>query len=178
MARRRYSDVNRGQILADMQQNRRAWQDRPLDQRGSRLGQGQNRQMNTMYLEPFGITLASNTKYEVKVPVRSRGISELTAAIGNRVLDTIPETTIGLVQSNFRPARVIYFKGTGTSTVATSAITRARYLKRAGSSYTHPFGAATSTERELAALNAIRSDLKAQPNAGVSYQPERVFFYQ
>jgi len=68
----------------------------------------------------------------------------------------------------------VVFIPSGAGVVATSQITGLRYLKRNGTSYTHPFGGSSATDKEIDAFNAIAAAVN-NPGARFSSKPERQY---
>lgn len=164
---KRYSDITRGPLLAQMYQRYKTWQDRPLEDRFQNVGNGGDRSPTVIIaVVPFGYDLpGSSTGYRVKSNTRNRG--QLGTAVGARATTTLTDAVLG---AGFTPAKVKMKVVTGT-TVATSEITGRRYLKTNGESYLHPYGQ-TGTEKEYEAFEAIVAAATGA-NRRFSYSPER-----
>lgn len=171
---RRYSDISRGPLLAQANQRRIQYITRDISERNatSRIGERASSPGLFVLVKPFTHTLAgANDSYRVRTNQRNR--QQLGSKVGNRATETGADTTF-LINGNFTPAKIKLFVKT-SSRPATSRITGMRYLKAVGENYSHPFGPATATEKQLEAFNIIASDLRNDsPNNKVTYSPEKV----
>jgi hypothetical protein len=77
------------------------------------------------------------------------------------------------VLAKFHPARATVFDYTGASTVATSQITGLKYDKRAGKSYTFPYGASAAEKTPASVEKTIIAAVKAITTASVGFVAER-----
>lgn len=96
------------------------------------------------------------TESPVRVPLSERANTNVGAIVtaGGAVEATTSATKI----LGFEPAKAVVFRPSGSvsATKEFSQITGLEYNKRAGDSYTVPFGAKTSGDRESTIRNAIR----------------------
>ncbi|MBE9182877.1 hypothetical protein IQ268_30540 [Oculatella sp. LEGE 06141] len=163
---KRFSRIRDGARLNVAFQRYREWEDERATRQPD-VGGGTSRGPSVLVaITPFGRDLGTGVNAAVRVTQRARTI--MGSAVGAHA-----PADPGQRISGFIPAKIILFAGTGTAVVATSDITGIRYLKRNGQSYTHAFGAATATEREMEAFAAIQSALVGEGgNRTVSYQPE------
>jgi len=128
-------------------------------------------------LKPFSLPAASTANYLVDISNRALtniGTAGLTADVLN--IDTTTEGTTNVSKVyGFTPARAIVknVTGTGAGTPTPSKITGASYKKKAGASYSYPFGRSTDdpsySEVKAAITNAIAN---SGGNKGVSFKPE------
>lgn len=127
-------------------------------------------------LKPFALPSANTTSYLAEISNRALtniGTAGLTTDILN--IDTTPEGTANLVKViGFTPARAVVTNVTGTTgSPTTSKITGASYKKKAGASYSFPFGRSTDdpsySEVKAAITGAVAG---AGGNKGVSFKPE------
>jgi hypothetical protein len=165
---RRFSNIRQAPRLNTAFTAYRAWEDAQAT-RTPNIGGGVARGRSVpVQLSPFGLDLAADESILIKVTQRSRTF--MSGGIGTHVQ---APTATARRRAGFKPAKVVLFAGTGTSRVERSEITGLPYLKKAGESYTHGFGAATATEREYEAFNAVATALTDQNgNYTASYQPE------
>lgn len=75
--------------------------------------------------------------------------------------------------AKFIPARATVFDQGGISTASTSQITGIRYDKKAGSSYTFPYGASTAEKTEGEVRKGIIAAVNALTTASVSFSNEK-----
>ena len=170
----RWRDIRRGRELQEALQNYENYQSRPLaDRTITRRGYSLNKDFGVV--KPFGFNLTTDQWYEAPVVARSRGIAELTSAIGNRWRDgnVLTGTPEFVTRRTYKPAYVSFFKGTGTSVDARSRYTQRAYTRRVGDTYGHPFGQLSDTEREGEAVAAITIALNSANN-NVSFRPEKI----
>lgn len=168
MAHRRFGLISRVPRLQDAYNNYKAWQDRTTPTNYNRQASSNPGGYLRMAVVPFGADAAQS--FIIKVSRRAN--QNLDAVIGEHASDTL---TGAIRMPGFEPAKAVVFRGTGGSTAHTSEITRLSYKKRQGVSYTHGFGAKTSTERELIAQAAITAALASDLHASVSFLPERLY---
>lgn len=76
--------------------------------------------------------------------------------------------------ANFIPAKAVVFDAGSTSTTATSQITGKRYEKRAGASYTYPYGASATEQAERNVRQDILTAVQALTTASVSFSSEKI----
>ena len=170
---RRYSDINRGPLLAQAHTRRQAYLARDISERNanSRIGQRQASPTLFVLIKPFGQTLTgANDAYRGRTNQRNR--AQLRDEIDTHAADIGQDATF-LVSGNFNPAVIKLFVKT-SSTTTTSRVTGLRYLKANGQNYSHPFGAAAATDKEYQVFNTIASALRNASVANkVSYTPEK-----
>lgn len=165
---RRFSRLEKVRLLSNAATQYEAWDD-ARSTRQPNVGGGTARgRSKRITINPFGFDPGTGG---VIVRVTDRANQILASGLGTHISSSVGADD--RAYPGFSPAKVIVFQGTGNSTTETSKITSLRYLKRSGESYTHPFGASSSTEREIEALNAITTALvNANANRTVSYKPE------
>lgn len=166
---RRFSRLEAVRLLTPAAQRYQAWED-ARSTRQPQVGTGTARGTSSrITLTPFGFDPGTGTKVITKVSERANNL--LSGALGSHITATIAAADQS--RPGFIPARIVVFQGTGSTVVRTSEITGLPYLRRNGTSYTHAFGAATATEKEIEALNDITTAILAQnQNRTVSYKPE------
>lgn len=121
------------------------------------VGGGQPRPPQiALAIEPFTVATAADENYLAYASQPAR--SQMSSSIGTSAIEVGGAVNAKKV-AGWSPARITMFVGTGTSAVATSAITGLRYLKYNGSSYSHPFGKAAATDSEYDKFLAIRAVL-------------------
>lgn len=76
--------------------------------------------------------------------------------------------------ANFIPAKAVVFDAGTTSTTATSQITGKRYEKRAGASYTFPYGASATEQAERNVRQDILTVVNTLTNVSVSFSSEKI----
>lgn len=164
---RRFGRIKQAPRLQSAYDNFKLWQDR-VEAYTPRPNGSLPGGFIRLSIIPFGLPATQ----KIVVGASRRANSQLADDLVNRVdADLTGATALG----GFQPAKIVLFLGTGTSAPKTSEITRIEYQKRAGASFTHPFGAATATEREYEAFNAIAEALMGlSPNNRVTYTPERI----
>lgn len=166
----RYSDIRRGGELKYALDN---WVKHMTDyeNRESNIGQGKERgTQKTLFVVPFMKDLTLDQVVEVGATADQFAVLKefIDAADGAEVLDAVGSKTPVTIKG-FRPARVTWFRNaTKTKTVATSKITKLKYLKYAGTRYASPFGRKSDTSDQLDAYNSIRTGLKAKEGFAVS----------
>lgn len=170
---RRYSDINRGPILAQAYQRRQQYLARDISERNatSQVGTRTSSPGVFILIKPFGQSLSgANDAYRVRTNQRNR--QQLRDEVGTHAADMATDSTY-LINGNFTPAKIKLFVKT-SSRADTSKITGIRYLRAVGQNYSHPFGSATATEKEFEVFNVIASALRnASPNNKVTYSPEK-----
>lgn len=171
---RRYSDIERGPLLAQAFQKRQAYRTRDIESRNSNSQVGTRASSPGLFIlvKPFSHTLVGESdSYRVRTNQRNR--QQLRDEVGNRALDLGTDTTYQ-INGNFTPAKVKLFVK-ASSSPATSKVTGIRYLKANGQNYSHPFGPGTATEKVQEAFNTIANALRnASPNNRVTYSPEKL----
>lgn len=171
---RRYSDIERGPLLAQAYQKRQAYRSRDIEERNnaSRVGTRTSSPGLFVLVKPFSHTLTGESdSYRVRTNQRNR--QQLKDEIGTRALDMGTDTTYQ-INGNFTPAKIKLFVK-ASSSPATSKVTGIRYLRANGQSYSHPFGPGTATEKVQEGYNIIASALRnASPNNKVSFSPEKL----
>lgn len=169
MPRRRFSRIKDARRLAPAFEAYKAWQDRDATYTprpaGSRPGGFQ-----AIQVRPFGLDVTD----PVRCKVSQRAFAAVNSIIGARGVEATPTADI---IGGFSPAKAIIFIATGSEVETTSEITRLRYQKRQGASYTHAFGGSTATEKEFTAQAEILTAAATSTNRTVSFQPERLYQY-
>jgi hypothetical protein len=169
MPRRRFSNLREVPLLQTAYQNFKTWEDRTAPVTYPRSASSNPGGYVRLAVTPFG----SDADQELIIKASLRANTELKTALGARIKTTL---TGALRLPGYEPARAVVFRGTGGVTEPTSEITKRKYKKRTGASYTHGFGAGTATEREVEAQQIITTAVMATSNTSVSFLPER--FYQ
>jgi hypothetical protein len=166
---RRFSNIRQAPRLNTAFTAYRNWEDAQAT-RTPNIGGGVARGRSVpVQISPFGLDLAADERILIKVTQRARTF--MSGGIGTHVQ---APTAAARRRAGFTPAKVVLFAGTGTSRVERSGITGLPYLKKGGESYSHGFGAATATEREYEAFNAVATALTDEgTNRTASYQPEK-----
>lgn len=166
----RYSDIRRGGELKYALDN---WINHMTDyeNRESGIGQGQERGAQaTVYVVPFMKDLTLDEVVEVNVTATHLADlrTYITAADGAEVIEAIGSKT-PITVTGFRAARVTWFRNANkVKTVATSKVTKLKYLKYAGDRSACPFGRAADSDDQQDAFNAVRAQLKAQAGLAVN----------
>lgn len=168
MARRRFSRIQQVPLLQTAYTNFKQWQDRTEPRSYTRSASSNSGGYIRLAVVPFG----SDETQELIIKASRRANTHLSTDLGAHIKTVL---TDALRLPGFEPAKVVVFRGTGGSTAETSKITQQSYDKRSGASYTHGFGANTTTEREVQAQTSIAAAVAAV-NTSISFLPER--FYQ
>jgi hypothetical protein len=169
MARRRFSRLRAVPLLQTAYTNYKTWEDRAQPTNYTRSAASNPGGYIRMAVIPFGAAATQS----LIIKVSKRANTELDTIIATHASDTL---TDALRLPGFEPAKAIVFRGTGGTEAETSRITNQSYKKRTGVTYTHGFGAKTSTEREYDAQTEITTAVMATTNSSISFTPER--FYQ
>lgn len=127
-------------------------------------------------LLPF-CTIELTARYAIKMSGRSFSSmtqNGITAAKLNIDATVGTGNAGGTKNRAFAPAKAVLFVGTGTVTTPKSGITLLEYKKRAGASYTYPFGRGTTENQDNypQMCGILLSDLGVG-NRTVSFKPER-----
>lgn len=167
---RRYSDIRRGgRLNAALTAYTNYLQTAATRVPGVGTGTARPPQVD-LAIVPFNADVATGDFWLARVSEPARAL--MGSAVATRAQAT--STTVAANRiPGYKPAKIVMFAGSGTSTVATSAITGQRYLRYAGQTYSHPFGRATGTDREQEEYNAIRAALEG-PNRRFSLQSETI----
>lgn len=134
---------------------------------------------------PFGKPIGTNNANSQKVSMSGRASTQATA-LGLNTTGT-GENNLNLLDTfnnsgNFEPAKITVFVGaTGSGDPTRSTITRLTYKKRAGNSYTYPFGATGTPPNDheqtkataLAAAIATKDAGDAANSYSCTFKPER-----
>lgn len=125
----------------------------------------------TTAIQAFGFGEATDViaSYSGRAGGNLTGAGVSAAIMGHKAL------TDAVSMQGFTPANAVIFVGTGTGTDVNSKITGLPYKKRAGESYTIPFGKVTTTDGEFDRQVAIATAVEGQPNRAVSFKPERIY---
>jgi hypothetical protein len=175
----RYSDIRRGAQLNEALTNYVQYLTTPrtpkTNTRGARPAQQQ------VFVLPYSIDLGTDQVVAVKSP--TEGVNRLVPLINNTT-DTQAEVLTAkgsktpVVIQGFSPARLVTFENTTRSvTVATSDITKSKYLKYAGDRYQCAFGKKAANDDINDAFNILLAAAKARTGLEVnrvSMQPERI----
>ena len=135
-------------------------------------------------VNPFGKPIASNANSQ-RVGISGRAFQQVTA-IGLDATGT-GGNNLNLLETfnnsgNFEAAKITVFTGvSGPGTATRSTITRLNYKKRAGNSYTYPFGSTGTAPDDheqtkaviLAAAIAAKDATDATNSYNCSFKPER-----
>jgi len=171
---RRYSDINRGPLLAQAHAARQAYIARDIAARNAARRPGQRTASAAFYvlIKPFSQTLSgSNDAYLCRTNQRNH--SQLSGAIGTHAPASANDSTY-LQSGDFNPAKIKLFVKTGSNPNAVSAVTGIHYTRALGQSYSHPFGQAAATDKEFVVYEAISTALRtANANSRISYTPEK-----
>ncbi|MBW4689601.1 MAG: hypothetical protein KME40_32045 [Komarekiella atlantica HA4396-MV6] len=128
-------------------------------------------------IHPFGINPPAATPPPTLVKYSNRAKGAMSAQVGDAGdLNHVTTADADPINRgrNFRAATITVFNPTGTETPETSQTLGSSYKKRAGASYTFPFG--TNPTGTLA-YSEVRADLLGKaialnPDASVSFKPE------
>lgn len=137
--------------------------------------------VNRLASRPFTLlpfcTVEDTSRYVSKMSGRSfASMSQNNVTDAKLNIDTTPGSTNlgGTKNKDFAAAKAVLFVATGTNTTPKSGITLIEYKKRAGSSFTYPFGrgleATQATYPQM--CGRLLSDLGVG-NRNVSFKPER-----
>lgn len=121
-------------------------------------------------IQPFNVDVDSDDNWLARVGQPSR--AQMSTGVGTAAQEVGGAITAAKM-AGFKPARLTMFVGSGSSTVATSAVTGLRYLKYNGTNYSHPFGKKTGTDREQDVFLDIKSAL-AGTNKRFSLRSESI----
>ncbi|MDJ0593444.1 MAG: hypothetical protein QNJ72_26240 [Pleurocapsa sp. MO_226.B13] len=126
-------------------------------------------------VNPFGLLLNANNVVRIKISNRVLTETSLSAVRTEAGIETDPANAV-LTLSGFTPAKATVFIEDATQPTApeTSQITGIRYKKRAGSSYTVPYGQKTGQTIEGQVRAAITTAVTSIPRASVSFKSERL----
>jgi len=159
----RYSDVRRGAELNKALTNYAAYLQNASTRPSKRLQGGTVERTiakKNVTVRPFSLD-NDTTKPKVLVQATVQGLSTsggLLAKLTTRI-DETPGTDFRL-EGGFSPAKVSYFKPTGTTrTYVQSKITKLFYLKYPGTTYSIPFGALSDTEEFETAKALVKADV-------------------
>lgn len=164
---RRFSRIKQAPRLQQAYTAYKAYQDlvKPYSPRGAGSSPG-----GFANVEILAFGLESTDKVKVKVSRRAR--TSIGANIGARAADATPTAKR---MPGLQPAKIVVFKGTGTTSTETSEITNLQYQKRAGASYTHAFGGSVATEKEFEAQEILIAAFVATAGTSVTFVPERLY---
>jgi hypothetical protein len=136
-------------------------------------------------LNPFGKPIGTANANSEKVAITGRAFNQVTAVgldatgtgAGNlNLLETFNNS------GSFEPAKIVVFVGAaGSGDPTNSTITRRTYKKRAGNSYTYPFGATGTAPNDheqtkataLAGAIAAKDAADAANSYSCTFKPER-----
>jgi hypothetical protein len=128
-------------------------------------------------LSPFGKPIGTNNANSEKVTMSGRAFNQI-AAVGLDATGT-GANNLNLLETfnnagNFEAAKIVVFVGdSGSGDPTRSTITRLSYKKRAGNSYTYPFGATGTApnDHEQTKATALAAAIAAKDagDAGNSY---------
>jgi hypothetical protein len=163
---RRFGNIKQAPKLQQAYTAYKSWQDtvKPYKERSSGSKPGG---LVYVQIRPFG---ADGTDL-VKVKVSRRAHTAVGGDVGTRAAAA---TSTAVLKPGLEPAKIVVFRGTGTTTQARSEITNLEYQRRNGSSYTHAFGGSTATEKEFEAQDALITIFATTQGTSVSFQPERL----
>jgi hypothetical protein len=136
-------------------------------------------------LSPFGKPIGANNANSEKVTMSGRAFNQITA-VGLDATGT-GANNLNLLETfnnsgNFEAAKITVFVGaSGSGDPTRSAITKLSYKKRAGNSYTYPFGATGTAPNDheqtkataLAAAIAAKDTGDAANSYSCTFKPER-----
>lgn len=165
----RFSDIRRGAELKYAFDN---WVNYMTDyeNRPSNIGQGTPRgEQKDVYLTPFGEDVAADELAKASVTVAHLEVlrPHIAAVTAASLVEPDSDGNLGGKKATdiigFRPARVVWFRNQNkVSTVATSKVTKLRYLKYEGDRYSCPFGKGTANDDQQDAFKALKARLRAQ----------------
>lgn len=131
------------------------------------IGGGKARDPNqVLFVQPFTLQLGANDRLQVSAS--RTAWTEYTAAFGTHTTTSAGTGNVSFKIRGFRPAKVNIVTGRSTAnrTVATSKVTKAKYLSYGGTSRSVPFGKAAATDTEELVFEVIRSEI-AVPDSGI-----------
>lgn len=165
----RFSRLREANRLSNAYTQYRAWEDARRN-RVPNVGGGTPRPPTIeIALTPFGFEMP--TASAVRATCTESARDRMATAIGTH--GPLPTGGISLQRiPGFKAARISLFVGSGGSQREVSQITGLPYLKYAGNSFSHPFGAATATDLEYDVFTSIRAALIGA-NKRVSYKAEQ-----
>lgn len=124
----------------------------------------------TTAIQAFGF----GTSKVIQVSYSGRSGGNLTGAGVSAALLGHQAATDAEFVAGFQAAKATVFVGTGTGAQATSKITGLPYKKRAGESYTFPFGKTTATDGEFERQSAIFTAVEGNVNRSVTFRAEKL----
>ena len=175
---RRYSDIKRGARLNAELTRYVAYLENSATRVPNLNSRGDRDPSTNGSVAPYGFDLASGEEALVEAPTPS--FAKLNTVIGTAAdaAFSSPAAANARKINGFNPAKIVYFENTTkTKTVATSAVTGARYLKYAGTRYSMPFGRQSATSNLYDGFDAIRRTIQTsitnQQVQRISLTPEK-----
>lgn len=124
-------------------------------------------------LRPFSLDLPAGNYAEAFVSDRAFG--QLSATVGARIKTDATALGSAFPLRKFKPAKLVFFNGSGALQTTRSKFTKLYYRKRQGTSYTISFGQASAGETFAEGAAALMTAMAAAntENNRVWVQPEK-----